>query len=134
MNRSDNVFESLIYLQFFYVVDPSLRPAWAQCMSDLLGPSPVANLICVEVPTTKPIAVGGPPFASPSKAYMEYQSHPGEEIAYDAEGGVDSNPLTPASPGGLEQVAHFSPKDTHRIARNEAGDVVDPVAIWRHRY
>ena len=114
-------------------MQPSFRPTWAQRMSELLGPSPGANLICLEFPTAKPAAAGGPPFASPSKAYMEHLSHPGEEVAYDAEGGVRSNPLSPASPGGLERVAHFTPNDTHKIGRNEAGEVMDRVAIWRHR-
>lgn len=81
----------------------------------------------------KPVGAGGPPFSSPSKAYLEHLSHPGEDVPYDAEGNVQLNPLKGASPAGLERVAHFKPADTHKIGKNEAGEVMDRVSIWRHR-
>lgn len=114
-------------------MNPSMRPQWALRMAQLLGPSPHANLICLEFPTTKEAAAGGPPFSSPPKAYMEHLSHPGEQVPYDTEGNVKWNPLAEASPQGLERVAHFNPKDTHSIGKDEQGNVRDFVAIWRHR-
>jgi len=114
-------------------MNPAMRPDWAMRMSQLLAPSPRGNLVCLEFPTTKDAAAGGPPFSSPSIAYMEHLSHPGEKVPYDAEGGVISNPLLEASPLGLERVAHFTPKDTHNIGKDEQGRVRDSVAIWRHR-
>jgi hypothetical protein len=110
-----------------------MRPDWAMRMSQLLSPSPLGNLICLEFPTTKDLSIGGPPYGSPSKAYVEHLSHPGEQIPYDANGNVKSNPLRQASPEGLERVAHFTPKDTHRVGKDEQGNVTDFIAIWRHR-
>ena len=111
----------------------SMRPAWAQRMADLLGPSLHANLVCLEFPTTKEAGTGGPPFASPSTAYVEHLSHPGEDVQYNADSTVKSNPLRPASAGGLERVGHWTPKDTHAIGKGEDGTVKDRVAVWRHR-
>ena len=102
-------------------------------MSELLGPPPEGNLICLEFPTTKPVGAGGPPFSSPSQAYTEHLSHPGEEVAYNADGTVKENPLVDASPSGLERVLHYTPGDTHKIGKNESGEVMDRVAVWRHR-
>ena len=64
---------------------------------------------------------------------MEHLSHPGEEIPYDADGNVKSNPLAETSPDGLERVAHWTPKDTHNVGKDEQGNVRDYVAVWRHR-
>lgn len=111
----------------------SMRPAWAATMAKLLGPSPHSNLICLEFPTTKEPGDGGPPFASPSTAYMEHLSHPGKEIGYSADGLVKTNPLQPASEDGLERVGHWTPADTHAIGKAEDGTVKDRIAIWRHR-
>jgi len=114
-------------------MNPAMRPDWAMRMSQLLAPSPQGNLVCLEFPTTKDAAAGGPPFSSPPTAYMEHLSHPGEKVPYDAEGRVISNPLLEASPLGLERVAHFTPKDTHNIGKDEQGRVRDSIAIWRLR-
>lgn len=110
-----------------------MRPAWAQRMSQLLAPSPQANLICLEFPTTKPAETGGPPFAAPSKAYMEHLSHPGKEIPYTSTGEVKANPLAESSPGALERVGHWHPPDAHAIGKNKAGEVMDYISVWRHR-
>lgn len=39
-------------------------------MTELLRPSPLANLICLEFPTQKSGTSGGPPWASPPSAYV----------------------------------------------------------------
>ena len=114
-------------------MNPAMRPDWAMRMSQLLAPAPHGNLVCLEFPTYKDAASGGPPYSSPPTAYMEHLSHPGEKVPYDAEGQVKSNPLVEASPNGLERVVHFTPKDTHNIGKDEQGNVRDFVAIWRHR-
>ena len=64
---------------------------------------------------------------------MEHLSQPGEQIPYDSEGRVRNNPLVGASTIGLERVAWFTPKETHWPGKNAAGEVVDKIAIWRHR-
>jgi len=126
-------FDLIYDYTFFCAMNPSMRPAWSKRMSELLGPSPRANLICLEFPKLKPVGTSGPPFASPSAAYMEHLSHPGEDVVYDAEGNIKANPLVPASPGGLERVAHYTPADTHKVGKNEKGEVTDSIAIWRQR-
>lgn len=102
-------------------------------MSELLAPVPQANLICLEFPTTKPPITGGPPFSSPSKAYMEHLSHPGQEISYTAAGEVKVNPFADSGPGALERVGHWQPADTHAIGKDGEGKVVDYISVWRHR-
>lgn len=93
--------------QFFCAMNPVMRPAWAQRMSELLAPNQFSQLICLEFPGTKPASSGGPPFSAPPKAYMEHLSHPGQEISYSAGGEVNVNPFAAISPGGLERIAHF---------------------------
>lgn len=109
-----------------------MRPEWSLRTSELLGPSPQANLICVEFPVNKPPASGGPPYSSPPKAYMEHLSHPGESLPYDSEGAVIANPLREKSSEGLERVAHWQPERTHEVGKDEQGNVLDYVSIWRH--
>lgn len=109
-----------------------MRPEWSMRMSELLGASPQANLICLEFPVTKPPATSGPPYGSPSKAYMEHLSHPGEDVPYDSEGAVIANPLREVSHEGLERVAYWHPESTHDVGKDEHGNVQDYVSIWRH--
>ena len=114
-------------------MDPYMRPAWALRMSQLLGPAPHCNLICLEFPTHKAPSAGGPPFSSPPEAYMEHLSPPGQKVPYGVDGGVRANPLVEGSPDGLERVAHFKPKTTHQVGMDENGHVTDYIAVWRHR-
>lgn len=120
-------------LQFFCAMTPDMRPAWAKRMSELLRDSPQSNLVCLEFPVTKPAKSGGPPFGVPPKTYVEHLSHPGENIPYDADGYVKSNPLEPIAPGGLEKVGHWHPADTHKVGKDKDGNVEDYISVWRHR-
>jgi len=129
----DAKFDLIYDYTFFCAMQLPMRPAWAKRMAELLRPSPQANLICLEFPTSKPAMAGGPPFASPPKAYFEHLSHPGEEVKYDAEGNVKMNPLAPSSPGALERVGHWQPADTHKVGKDAEGKVQDWIAVWRHR-
>lgn len=96
-------------------------------MSQLLGPAPHSNLICIEFPTYKPPSTGGPPFGSPPEAYMAHLSHPGEQID-----GLD-NTLDQSPEDALVRVAHWQPKRTHEVGKDDNGNVRDFVAIWRHK-
>ncbi|KAL6245948.1 hypothetical protein RBB50_007101 [Rhinocladiella similis] len=129
----DTKFDLIYDYTFFCAMQPPMRPAWARRMSQLLRSDPQADLICLEFPTNKPTAAGGPPFASPPKAYLEHLSHPGEDVKYDAEGNVRMNPLAPSSPGGLERVGHWHPADTHQVGKDAEGNVQDWISVWRHR-
>ena len=112
-------------------MNPKMRPAWAQRMSDLLKDSPLANLICLEFPTDKPASAGGPPFGSPSKAYMMHLSQPGKDIPYeDGEPKFNVDPISAL--GALERVGYWHPADAHQIGKDAAGNVKDYVSIWRH--
>lgn len=107
---------------------PSLRPAWAKRYSQLLGPAPASNLVCLEFPTYKAPSTGGPPWGVTPDVYVEHLSHPGEELAYDDDGRIKANPLRRASEGGLERVAHWQPERTHEIGKG-----TDWMSVWRHR-
>jgi SAM-dependent methyltransferase len=126
-------FDLIYDYTFFCAMQPSMRPAWAKRMSDLLADSAIANLICLEFPTDKDPSSGGPPWASPSKAYIEHLSHPGEDIPYGDDGHVKYNPVAPSGPGALERVGWWHPSDTHAAGKDEAGTVKDFISVWRHR-
>lgn len=110
-----------------------MRKDWAKRMTEILRPSPLANLICLEFPVSKPVKSGGPPYGVAPKTYLEHLSHPGEDIPYDAEGSVKMNPLAPSSPNALERVAHWHPAATHKVGLDKDGNVEDYISVWRHR-
>lgn len=114
-------------------MNPLMRPAWAQRMSELLADSAQANLVCLEFPTDKPILAGGPPFGSPSKAYIAHLSHPGKEVPYGDSGEPKIDLNGESSAGALERVGYWHPADTHQIGKDESGNVKDYISVWRHR-
>ena len=122
----------LTLFQFFCAMNPKMRPAWAQRMSELLADSSQANLICLEFPTDKPASSGGPPFGSPSKAYLMHLCQPGNEVPYqNGEPKFDAN--WESGPGALERVGYWHPADTHQVGKDETGNVKDYISVWRHR-
>ncbi len=129
---ADEKFDLIYDYTFFCAMRPSMRPAWAQRMSDLLASSATANLICLEFPTDKPPSSGGPPHASPSIAYIEHLSHPGTNVPYDAEGNVEPQPKAKSSPGALARVGYWRPSDTHAVGKDDQGNVKDYISVWRH--
>ncbi|KAJ5295922.1 hypothetical protein PENANT_c001G02296 [Penicillium antarcticum] len=128
-----NGFDVVYDYTFFCALSPSMRPKWALRHTQLLAPSPLGNLICLEFPRHKDTQAAGPPYASPSEAYMAHLSHPGEDVPYDAKGAVKYNPLQPSSAGGLERVAYWQPERTHEMGQGENGVIHDRVSIWRRR-
>ena len=124
-------FDLIYDYTFFSALPPSLRSKWSLSISNLLSPSPMGNLICVEFPTYKDPKSGGPPYATPSKAYIEYLSHPGEEIKLGEDGHVLTQPSWEVSEGGLQRVAHWKPERTHQVGMDEEGRVRDMVSVWR---
>jgi hypothetical protein len=101
-------------------------------MSQLLGPAPHSNLICLEFPTYKPLSSGGPPYGSPPDVYVAHLSHPGEQIPYGEQGQVKTDGPGKAASGALVRIAHWQPKRTHAVGKDENGNIRDFVAIWRH--
>lgn len=63
---------------------------------------------------------------------MEHLSHPGRQILYDEQGQVQTSGSDEAAEDALVRVAHWQPKRTHEIGKDENGNVRDFVAIWRH--
>lgn len=123
----------LTIMQFFCALEPSMRPKWALRQTQLLAPSPTGNLICLEFPRHKDPQAPGPPYASPSEAYVAHLSHPGEQVPYDAKGVVKHEPLRAPSKEGLERVAYWKPERTHEVGQGDNGVIHDRVSIWRCR-
>lgn len=63
---------------------------------------------------------------------MAHLSHPGQQMPYDEQGHVQGNVLDGATKDALVRVAHWQPKRTHEVGKDENGNVRDFVAIWRH--
>lgn len=101
-------------------------------MSQLLGPEPYCNLICLEFPTYKLPSTGGPPFGSPPEAYFEHLGHPGVQIPYDEDGNVQTGTIKETTKDDLVRVAHWQPKSTHDVGKDADGNVLDFIAVWRH--
>ncbi|KID90366.1 thiol methyltransferase, partial [Metarhizium majus ARSEF 297] len=120
-------------LWFFCALNPELRPKWALRHTELLASLPAGNLIRLESPRHKDRLAPGPPFASPSEAYMEHLSHPGEKISCNDKGLVDADPLREPSEAGLERVAYWQPERTHTVGKDKNGVIHDRVSIWRRR-
>ncbi|KAJ5630924.1 uncharacterized protein N7484_011024 [Penicillium longicatenatum] len=128
---SRNGFDIIYDYTFFCALDPKLRPKWAFRYTELLAPSPAGNLICLESPRHKNPLAPGPPFASPSEAYIEHLSHPGEKIFYNDKGLVIADPLREPSKKGLERVGYWQLERTHAVGKDENGVIHDRVSIWR---
>ncbi|KAL4865871.1 hypothetical protein BDV12DRAFT_173838 [Aspergillus spectabilis] len=129
----EGIYFDLIYdYTFFCALPPSMRPAWALRYTQLLAPSSQGNLVCLEFPRHKDPLQHGPPYSSPSEAYIEHLSHPGEEIAYDAKGRCKSDSLREPSEIGLERVAYWQPAKTHDFGTSQEGEVFDRVSCAFH--
>jgi hypothetical protein len=94
---------------------------------------------------------------------LEHLRHPGEQIPYAEDGSVQPIPKEGVpkegvskegvskegvskegvskegvskegvSKDGLVQIAHWQPKRTHEVGKDESGNVRDFVAVWRHQ-
>ncbi|KAI5289043.1 hypothetical protein KEM54_004499 [Ascosphaera aggregata] len=119
-------FDIIYDYTFFCALNPTVRPEWAQRMFQLLKSSPDGRLICLEWPRDKDIETGGPPFSSPTAAYVAHLSHPGKDVSYDElEQGVGSE--------GFERLAHFQPEMTFKLTTDETGQAEEMVAIWQKK-
>ncbi|KAL9597171.1 MAG: hypothetical protein Q9219_005337 [cf. Caloplaca sp. 3 TL-2023] len=106
----------------------TMRPAWAERMSQLLSRKPEGHLLCLEYPTYKEPATGGPPFGLTPQLYVEHLNHPGEDVPYDEAGYVKAQDQSQPSSGSLERIGHWQPDRTH-----EMGKGTDMMSVWRHR-
>ncbi|KAF2683158.1 S-adenosyl-L-methionine-dependent methyltransferase [Lentithecium fluviatile CBS 122367] len=114
---------------FLCALHPTLRPAWARRMHQLLASTGV--LICLEFPTHKPAASGGPPWSLPSIVHEELFKLPGEDISYD-EGQKPLVSDRKAVEKTLVRVAHWQPARTHKVGVIN-GEVKDRVSLWKHK-
>ncbi|KAL8739187.1 MAG: hypothetical protein Q9181_000078 [Wetmoreana brouardii] len=127
-NDVGGTFELIYDYTFFCALKPSMRPAWAQRMCQLLASRPVGHLICLEFPTYKEPSTGGPPFGLTPDTYVEHLGHPGDELPYDEDGHVKVGSHGQPKPDGLERLDHWQPVRTHEIGKG-----TDWVSIWSHR-
>lgn len=86
---------------------------------------PGGNLICLEFPTYKDPATGGPPYGLTHETYQAHLSDPGDEVPYDDRGYVIQSGKS-ENPSALVLVDHWQPKRTHKI-----GEGTDWISIWR---
>lgn len=107
-----------------------MRPAWSKRYNELLAPG--GRLICLEFPTYKEPSTGGPPWALPPKIYMAHLPRPGEELPYEEDGDLLEEKLGPPNAKGLVRIAHFQPKETHKIGYDENGKMTDWMSVWAH--
>ncbi|KAI9888203.1 MAG: hypothetical protein M1820_010247 [Bogoriella megaspora] len=120
-------FDIIYDYTFLSALPPSLRPAWALRLSQLLGPGH-ATLICLEFPTYKEPSTGGPPWGLPPEVYLQHLSRPGEDIPYDESGYVVEQAPAEDNEKALKRIAHWKAERTHQV-----GQGTDNVSIWRHR-
>ncbi|KAI4164153.1 MAG: hypothetical protein LQ342_002117 [Letrouitia transgressa] len=125
--QEKKTFDLIYDYTFLCALPPSMRPAWAHRMSQLLSAKPSGQLICLEFPTYKEPSTGGPPFGVTPNTYLEHLSHPGIELPYNDAGQVVEGARPQPSTGGLERTAHWQPEKTHEIGKG-----TDWVSIWRH--
>ncbi|KAK3657821.1 hypothetical protein LTR56_002200 [Elasticomyces elasticus] len=118
-------FDVIYDYTFLCALPPSLRPAWAKRMSELLSPS--GHLICLEFPLGKEPKTGGPPHGLTSQLYEQLLDHPGREVEYNDGGYVVEDRSLDKSADALERVDRWRAERTH-----EAGQGKDHVSIWRH--
>ncbi|KAJ3496563.1 hypothetical protein NLG97_g2568 [Lecanicillium saksenae] len=116
-----NGFDLIYDYTFFCALNPELRPKWALRHTELLASSPMGSLICLESPRHKSPLAPGPPFASPSEAYMEHLSYPGEKIPYDDAGLVHADGSREPNKNSLKRVAYWKPEWTHSVGKDENG-------------
>jgi methyl halide transferase len=105
---------------------PNLRPAWSKRMCELLAPG--GTLICLEFPTYKEPATGGPPWGLTPETYEMLLPFPGEEPQYDDKEYVVKQEGRTANPKGLVRVAHWKAERTHPV-----GQGTDNVGVWKHK-
>ncbi|ETS82188.1 hypothetical protein PFICI_07190 [Pestalotiopsis fici W106-1] len=123
-------FDLIFDYTFFSALPPSVRPRWAKRMAELLAPG--GRLVCLEFPRTKPSSEAGPPWATPSHAYVAYLGRPGEEPATDEHGGVlEDQVVEQPEKGGLRRILYQAPPRTHPAGVKE-GQTIDRVSVWEH--
>lgn len=134
-------FDVIMDYTFLCVLPFELKPKWAKHQSSLLrrhdtkaDPNSETRpndgmLICIEFPTSKPLAQGGPPWALPPITYVELLKRPGEDITYNENGEVVATDR-PEADDALVKIAHYTPRRTHEVAKVD-GVVRDCVSIWR---
>lgn len=120
-------FDLVYDYTFLCALPPEARPAWAQRSSALLSAGSESRLICLEFPTQKPPATGGPPFGLNPEVYVAHLSQPGEKISYGADGYPDQSGNHAKSEGAFERMEHWRPEHSHAVGQGN-----DYMSIWRH--
>ncbi|KAI5927054.1 S-adenosyl-L-methionine-dependent methyltransferase [Camillea tinctor] len=122
-------FDLIFDYTFFCALPPSMRPAWARRISDLLASE--GRLVCLEFPSEKSPSELGPPWASPPHAYEAYLSAPGEVVPTDEHGGVLKEKMGPRQTDGLRRLLHTKPRRTHSSNIGD-GATQHCISVWSH--
>ncbi|KAK0878673.1 hypothetical protein LTR87_007534 [Friedmanniomyces endolithicus] len=118
-------FDVIYDYTFLCALPPSMRPAWAKRMSQLL--SPTGHLICLEFPLGKEPKMGGPAHGLTAELFEQLLDHPGREVKYNNGGYVCEDRSLEKSDDALEKIDRWKAERTH-----EAGLGRDHVSIWQH--
>ena len=119
-------FDIIYDYTFLVALPPSMRPAWAKRMSELLAPT--GHLICLEFPLSKEPHTGGPPHGVTAELYEQLLYRPGRDVGYDPKGYVVEDRSVAKGEGALVRIDRWLAERTH-----EAGMGKDHVSIWRHQ-
>ncbi|PLN75944.1 putative thiol methyltransferase [Aspergillus taichungensis] len=112
--EGEHGFELFYDHTFFCAMDPSVRASWSLRYSQLISSQPDSCLICLEFPTNKPPASGGPPFGVPPEVYTSVLEPPAE--------GAQSG----ESRRYFRRIAHWQPERTHEMGKGH-----DWVSVWK---
>lgn len=123
-------FDLIFDYTFFSALSPPQRPLWARRMTELLAPG--GRLVCLEFPRSKPSSEPGPPWATPSHAYVAYLGRPGREPATDEHGSVlEDEVAEQPEKGGLRRIVYEAPARTHSAGVKD-GQTIDRISVWEH--
>ena len=92
-----------------------MRASWSLRYSQLISSQPDSCRICLEFPTNKPPASGGPPFGVPPQVYTSVLEPPAREGAQSGE-----------SRRYFRRIAHWQPERTHEMGKGH-----DWVGVWK---
>lgn len=99
-------------------------------MSELVGAAPDGRLVCLEHPSGKPLAAGGPPWGVTPEVYEALLTTPGEPVAYDERGAVVEKQPAKPHPNALHRLSIIKPERTHAAGTNADGSIADFISVW----
>ncbi|KAF1813428.1 S-adenosyl-L-methionine-dependent methyltransferase [Eremomyces bilateralis CBS 781.70] len=125
--QKDQQWDLIYDYTFLCAMEPSMRPAWARRMSELLTRD--GRLVCLEFPLYKDTTSGGPPWGLTPGIYAAHLGHPGLDIPYGEDRKPDEDEVKKLGSGEvspLERTEHWQPDRTFKL-----GQGTDYLSIWK---